>query len=287
MLLAVERLYCILCGLDQDTQPMREMVRYRTKYHLSLAPATEDSWSYKDAVGGRCPSVGYDEEASAHPIPKAQRATWSFGVRARHKFYNSPPVSDRVRHSPLSMLPDPSQPSSVTLFSCLSHRDSPPLATLPCLPQVHIWLCAGQPVGGEEGLMQDKATLGTSLSDMLGILQPQLASGVPVQKALPPSQKRGARLQNCCHRFFKPQKPGLPQAHLSLTHDPRSTLEPTLYHAASLPALTVDTSLVCHQGRRLEEGCTLGSKGKLVSQKACGRDLFSFGSLSQAQHYPL
>lgn len=39
--------------------------------------------------------------------------------------------------------------------------------------------------------------------------------------------------------------------------------------------------------KETEQDGTLGSKGKLVRQKACSRDLFSFGSLSQAQHYPL
>lgn len=46
--------------------------------------------------------------------------------------------------------------------------------------------------------MQDTATLRTSVGDMLGILQPQLASGVPVKKTLHPSQGRGTRLQNRC-----------------------------------------------------------------------------------------
>lgn len=42
---------------------MRDMVRYRTKQHLPLAPTKEDSWSYGDAVGG----MGCDEETSAYP----------------------------------------------------------------------------------------------------------------------------------------------------------------------------------------------------------------------------
>jgi hypothetical protein len=39
--------------------------------------------------------------------------------------------------------------------------------------------------------------LGSSVGDMLGTLQPQLASGILVEKALHPSQERGSRLQDC------------------------------------------------------------------------------------------
>lgn len=42
--------------------------------------------------------------------------------------------------------------------------------------------------------MQDKATLGTSVGDMLGTLQPPLASGILVEKALHLSQGKGSRL---------------------------------------------------------------------------------------------
>ena len=59
---------------------------------------------------------------------------------------------------------------------------------------VHIWPCAGQPVGGEEGLGQDGATLETSEENRLGILQPHLASEVPVKKASHPSQGRGSQV---------------------------------------------------------------------------------------------
>lgn len=182
-------LYCIVCGLDQDTQPMRETVRYRTKYHLPLGPTKEDSWSYGDAVGGRCLSMGYDEEASAHPSPKRREGqscplVYLQGTHSRIAHLGqigSGPLRclcSQIHSNPLVRL-------LTTAFSC------PPLTTLPCLPpQVHVWPCAGQPVGGEEGLMQDKSYTGDFIFRHAGYPTAS-ASGVPVKKSLHLSQGKG------------------------------------------------------------------------------------------------
>lgn len=45
--------------------------------------------------------------------------------------------------------------------------------------------------------------------------------------------------------------------------------------------VTVHTSLLCYQGSRLEQVAPLDSKGKVVRQKACSRNVSSSGSLHQ------
>lgn len=121
-------------------------------------------------MGGKCLSVGDAEETRAHPRPK------------RHGGQHGPLVCmqgarARIAHlcqigsGPLSVLPDVFRPSAVTTYniSPLSYRDSPPLTTLPpYMCQAHIGPCAGEPVGGEKGLTQDRARLETSVGDALG-----------------------------------------------------------------------------------------------------------------------
>lgn len=45
--------------------------------------------------------------------------------------------------------------------------------------------------------------------------------------------------------------------------------------------VTVHTSLLCYQGSRLEQVAPLDSKGKVVRQKACSRNVSSSGSLHE------
>lgn len=50
--------------------------------------------------------------------------------------------------------------------------------------------------------------------------------------------------------------------------------------------VTVYTSLVCYQGSRLEQVAPLGSKDKVVRQKAWSRDVSSSGSLHEQRAPP-
>lgn len=201
-------------------------------------------------------------------------------------------MSDRVRPSPLSMLPDPSQPSSVTTYNNLQlfiprGQFSPGHLALPPSSGTHLAVCwtasrgrgrtyagrsyTGDFIIGHAGHPTASASFRSPSAKGIASIS---KAGSQVTELLPPvlqaSETRSASGPPLSHS--RPQKH--PGAHALPCHKSSSSDGGYL-------------SLVCHQGRRLEQGCTLGSKGKLVRQKACSRDLFSFGSLFQAQHYPL